>query len=68
MASSLQDRGLELMAARKNRVRGKDKTRQDKTFLMLILLTISWHTVCLNISRGVPNQLYYNRYHLIYIK
>ena len=60
MASSLQDRGLELMAARKNRVCAGE-TRQDKTFLMLILLTISWHTVCLNVSRGMPNQLYYKQ-------
>ena len=33
MASSLQDRGLELMAARKNRVYGRDKTRQDISYV-----------------------------------
>lgn len=33
MASSLQDRGLELMAARRNRVRGRDKTRQDISYV-----------------------------------
>ena len=33
MASSLRDRGLELMAARRNRVRGRDKTRQDISYV-----------------------------------
>ena len=29
--------------------------RQDKTFIIIVLLTISWHAVSKNASRGVPN-------------